>query len=114
MQAEEAPEKEPVMRRVYPTCKHLLRSRVKQKNVGDEQLNSKQRQGEVKRDLELMTDLNKFVRRYCVFFVGHWTCKETKKGFEPTPRMEQLLRTFRERRVDAYIIDEYCTSKVSL
>jgi hypothetical protein len=49
MQAEEAPEKEAVMRRVYPTCKHLLRSRVKQKNVGDEQLDSEQRQGEAKR-----------------------------------------------------------------
>ena len=61
-----------------------------------------------------LKDFHAFMKKYCIFFLGHWSCKETPKGFEATPRMHELLQTFKERQVTAYIIDEYCTSKVNL
>ena len=59
-----------------------------------------------------LKELHSFIKDYCVFFVGHWHCKQTPQGFEPTPQIYQLLQMFKERQVTAYIIDEYCTSKV--
>ena len=62
----------------------------------------------------LVRQLHAFIRDYCLFALGHWECKQTPKGFEPTPRMRQLLQMFRERQVKAFVIDEYCTSKVRI
>ena len=81
-----------------PRWKHFLDLRKKGREARD----------------DFLKDFHAFVKKYCIFFLGHWHCKETPKGFETTPRMHELLHTFKERQVTAYIIDEYCTSKVNL
>jgi hypothetical protein len=35
----------------------------------------------------LITQIFAFLRDYCLFVIGHWSSKETPKGFEPTPKV---------------------------
>ena len=52
------------------------------------------------------------MRKHVIIVFGNWTCSQMRKNFKPTPQVEFYLRTFAERRIKCFIVDEFRTSRV--
>ena len=60
-----------------------------------------------------LPNFNKFMRERCLFIIGNWNSAETMSNYLPTPKVKEICRVFRERRLEIFIINEFRTSKVN-